>query len=153
MFTDKVKDVLGVLALVGLIAGSVLIGHWRDKANKMEAAQDRAVAAERRLGEVIRQAAETARLQATATKEYRDAIASLRHAAASQPVPVIRLCQSSAPAVPGTKVATAGAGDRTATAGQLPPAAEPDVGPALYAEADRGDEYAETLRAIYKYLE
>lgn len=153
LIPEKVKDMLGLLALLGMVAGSIAINHWREKAGRTDAAEARAEAADRRAADTLAQWKEDARLQAEATKEYRDAISSLRNAAAARPAPVVRVCQPAPAAVPAAQAAALGTGAGSSPAGPLPPAAGPDIGPALYAAADSADELTEALRAIYRYLE
>lgn len=91
-------------------------------------------------------AQETARrIRAEVTQDYAAEIERLRTAAARGPR-VIRVCD--APSVPGPGDAPGGTDDPGAEGGQLPSSAGRDIGPALYAEAERADALAAQLRAL-----
>jgi hypothetical protein len=91
-------------------------------------------------------AQETARrIRQEVTQDYAAEIERLRTAAARGPR-VIRVCD--APPVSGPGAAPGGTDDPGAAGGELPQAAGRDIGPALYAEAERADALAAQLRAL-----
>ena len=91
-------------------------------------------------------AQETARrIRQEVTQDYAAEIERLRTSAARGPR-VIRVCD--APSVPGPGAAPGGTDDPGASGGELPSSAGRDIGPALYAEAERADALAAQLRAL-----
>lgn len=65
------------------------------------------------------------------------------------PEPVVRLCVSPRPkSLPQASTHPSGPPSAPTATGPLPPVAGPDIGPKLYAEADRADKIAAQLRAL-----
>jgi hypothetical protein len=108
-------------------------------------------------------AAQDARYRAQVTYERQTTADTVRgleaenarlRAAASGPVPVVRMCVGPAPAVLGLGAPAGGAGGTGPAGGQLPgvpdgAAADPfDYGPGLYAIADRADRCSAQVRHL-----
>jgi len=125
--------------LLALLAGAgFVVNGWRKAADKLPQVEMRLAA--------TLAAQETARrIRQEVTKDYASEIERLRTAAARGPR-VIRVCD--APSVPGPGAAPGGTDDPGTGGGELPQAAGRDIGPALYAEAERADALAAQLRAL-----
>jgi hypothetical protein len=108
-------------------------------------------------------AAQDARYRAQVTYERQTTADTVRgleaenarlRAAASGPVPVVRMCVGPVPAVPGIGTAAGGTGGTGAAGGFVPglpdgTAADPfDYGPGLYAIADRADRCSAQVRHL-----
>jgi hypothetical protein len=101
---------------------------------------------------------ENTRKANAAAERFAISIENLKAARADTPVRIVRLCHAAA-SVPAV---TTTFGTDATDAGRLPPAVGsdpkdrwsddgPDVGPALYAEADRADTCHATLTALQEY--
>jgi hypothetical protein len=141
---------LVVFALLGVLVYVVL--GWKEKADDwplLKAELDEAYLYLEQYEKDIRQVQE-------ASRGYQEELAMVRSAAARERVPVVRLCRSAA-AAPKLPAPVAGP-DATAPApGGVPPEArlpsEPgqDIGPELYADADRADELSAQVRGLQEY--
>ena len=95
-------------------------------------------------------AQETARrIRTEVTQDYANELERLRTAAARGPR-IIRVCD--APSVPAAGAAPSGTDDPAPEGGQLQGETGRDIGPALYAEADRADALAAQLRALQDWV-
>ena len=132
---------VAALALGGWLLWHTVTG-WRDDARKLPEVEMKLAA--------TLAAQETARrIRAEVTQDYASEIQRLRDAAARGPR-VIRVCD--APSVPQPGAAPGGTDDPGAPGGELPQAAGRDIGPALYAEAERADALAAQLRALQAWV-
>ena len=130
------------ITIATVAAGGWLLWHtvtgWRDDARRLPEVEMKLAA--------TLAAQETARrIRAEVTQDYAAEIERLRTAAARGPR-VVRVCD--APSVPGPGAAPGGTDDPGAAGGELPSSAGRDIGPALYAEAERADALAAQLRAL-----
>jgi type II secretory pathway pseudopilin PulG len=125
--------------LLALLAGAgFVVNGWRKAADKLPQVEMRLAA--------TLAAQETARrIRQEVTQDYADELKRLRDIAGRGPR-VIRVCD--APSLPGPGAAPGGTDDPGTGGGELPQAAGRDIGPALYAEAERADALAAQLRAL-----
>ncbi len=156
----SVRNIAGMIAVLGLILFSIYFQSLRDKAEKYGIARD-ALKSERANFAAYKTGIE-AEQQARkfAAESYHAELAALRAEIHSRPVPVVRLCPPAAgnTAVPASQNATGRAGAGTAPAGLVPSGTESDsagsrdIGPELYRLADTADELSARTRATYRYL-
>lgn len=132
----------GFAAVAGLGAWLWLADLRRDAASGRQAQRDLAV--------LQATVTERARHDADVQKGYQTELERLR-AERARPARVIRVCDA-APAVPASGGPAGQSDDPGTGAGELPQAAGRDIGPALYAEADRADELAAQLRALQEWV-
>lgn len=89
----------------------------------------------------------------TASKGFQDELARLRTtAAAAGPVPVVRVCKP-APELPRPATPQPGPDEGAPAGGVLPQEPGPDIGPALYGDADLADTLSAQIRGLHYYIE
>jgi hypothetical protein len=136
--TIEARLILYAVFLALLAGAGFVVNGWRKAADKLPQVEMRLAA--------TLAAQETARkIREEVTKDYANEIERLRVAAARGPR-VIRVCD--APSVPATGTASGGTDDPGTSGGEFPQTAGRDIGPALYAEAERADALAAQLRAL-----
>ena len=141
--------IVGALLWVGLT-----VNGWRTAAARVPALESTIADREATIKQ-IRRDIETA---AKASEGYQNELRSLRTAAAVQPTPIVRLCRPAAAARVSLPAAESRPDGASGAGGQLPPGdAEdrqpgPDIGPALFALADRADECAAQLRGLQGFV-
>ena len=131
--------------LLAVLAVGWQVNRWRVRSDRLEAATTELAG--------VRASIDTARrVRTEVVGEYETELSTLRAGRAAGPVPVVRVCRA-APmlehrtAAGGTDGAAAAAGNISAGPG-ADSSADRDVGPALYAAADRADELSAQLRAL-----
>lgn len=131
-----------LLAALAMVFVVTTVLNWREAAQKLPQVEMQLAA--------TLAAQETARrIREEVTKDYASEIERLRAAAARGPR-VIRVCDAPPVSQPGSPAA--GADDPGAAGGEFPSSAGRDIGPALYAEADRADTLAAQLRALQSWV-
>jgi hypothetical protein len=141
--------VVGAVLLAALL---LVVKHWHSQAQLVpglkQQVQDVTAAAAKYRDDM---AAEIARVQ-TVSKGVQDELNTLKEAAAA-PVPVVRCVRypRAAAVPPGSEARPLGDGT-VAGAGELPPQVGPDIGPDLYALADRADEIVAACRGAQSYI-
>lgn len=127
-----------LIAGVGLLVVTTVM-HWRSQAQRLPEVEMRLAA--------TLAAQETARrIRTEVTQNYAQELDRLRN----KPPRVIRVCD--APGVPATGAAPGGTDGPAPEGGQLQGETGRDIGPALYAEADRADALAAQLRALQSWV-
>lgn len=141
--------------LVALILGGLgawKINSWRiaaDDRDRAIAERDMAIADLNFYINALRDAQK-------ASNDYQKELANIRIANSRERTPVVRLCKQPTVSKP-RPLPPAGSGphDSPASAGPLPPATEvqvgPDIGPGLFADADRSDELSAQVRGLQAY--
>lgn len=131
------------LLATALVGGWWYVGHLQDRAEaatRLEVAYSALVAVTR---ERERNAAET-------QTRYQAELDGLRAGRAAGARP-IRVCDAPRP-VPATGAAAGQSDGAAAPAGDVPAEPGRDLGPALYAEADRADELSAQIRALQDWI-
>lgn len=135
------------LALAGATAwGTFVVLDWRADARRLALVEQELVDVRARHRLELTAAQE-------ATDEYRNELETLRSRRAAEPARPVRLCRAAVPA--GSSSPAAGRPDGPAAgAGQLsgPDGPGRDVGPDLYAIADRCDELSAQLRGLQGWV-
>lgn len=144
IFTQLEIRLIGCLVAVIAIFGiGVYLEHRGAQKCEMNAAQVAAIQA----AAAREQEAKDARTVQDAEDQYREELA--KNASVAAPVPVVRLCDDPRPSpLPKTQGHPSGPPSAAPAPRPLPPVPRPNVGPALYAEADRADQLAAQLRAL-----
>ena len=145
-------QILGAVLLVGLL---LVVKHWHDRAALVPGLQQQ-VKNERdaRVKYETDMTRELARTRAV-SKGVQDELKTLQDAAtAAGAVPVVRCVRYNRPTAAVPSGGAAGpVGDAAATgAGELPKEAGPDIGPDLYALADRADALVAACRGAQAYI-
>jgi hypothetical protein len=152
---------VGVLGYVKLGAGVAVLGAviwlgfivkgWKDDAALLAlrtAERDQAYA------DLEQRSADFAEVQ-EASHAYQTELADLRTAHALERVPVVRLCKPAPQAQPRLSPTVPGPDAASPAPGILPSAPElqagPDIGPGLFADADRADELSAQVRGLQQY--
>lgn len=141
-------------AAAALAIGALL---WRE--HHVVHQRNAAIAQTRELTKQLNAAQETARRQEAASNAYHDEQDRLDKDRADIPVRAVRLCHGAPARVPeaASGVAAAGSGGLSEAAGSDPGDRwsddGPDIGPALYAEADEADKCAVQRDALIRWAE
>ncbi len=154
----NIKNALGILALLGMIAGGAWVNHLRVKAGKYDQAKEQLADLRAAHTEYVQLRDRADADKAAASQGYQNELTTLRADFARRPVPVVRLCSQPAANLPAREGAAGGLEATAAAAGLVQPgtAADseggPDIGPALARLADRADSLAAQCRAIINYM-
>jgi hypothetical protein len=149
----SLRNILGVVALLALLAGSFVVQGWHDKAKGYDAA----VAERDRTQQNFNAYRDDIGRRDAASKGYHDELEKLRTGLAARPAPVVRLCQpavlpAAAPAAAGPVAAAPAGGLVSPAAGQAVETG-PNIGPELDALMLRADGLSAQLRAVHRYME
>lgn len=132
----------GLLA-AGLVGGWFYVGHLQDEAREAKALRSQYAA-------LIAITRERERNNAENQRGYLAELERLRAGRAGG-ARVVRVCNDAAAGAASGRPAGESDG-AAAAAGGVPPQARPDLGPSLYAEADRADELSAQLRALQDWV-
>lgn len=135
--------VLGAIVWLGLI-----VNGWRNDAAQVPVLEDRIRTATAQI-EQERQAVKDAQ---KASEGYQNELATLRSARSAAPARAVRLCNVPASPAAGEVPGPESGPDGSASgSGGVPPRAGPDIGPRLYASADRADDLSAQVRGLQEY--
>lgn len=132
----------GLLA-AALVGGWFYLGHLQDEAEAAKGLRAQYAA-------LVAITRERARNDAETQTRYQTELDGLR-ADRARGARVIRVCDAPRP-VPASGAAAGQSDGAPASPGQLPAEPGRDLGPALYAEADRADELSAQLRALQDWI-
>ncbi len=137
---------IAVVLLVLLVWAGIAVSHWRNEAAKVPGLKQ----------EIKEYAAQIEQLKADVTASnaasagYQAELARLRAARTTGPTPVVRVCKPAK--VPASGPTQPGSDEGSADGGLLPQEPGPDIGPALYGDADLADEVSAQVRGLQTYI-
>lgn len=139
-----------VLALVCAALAWVVLG-WKRKADELPLVQAQLAEAVMFLDQYEKDI----RTVLEASHGYQEELAALRTAAIAERLPVVRVCKPAGKAKQPVSAPVSRPDAAGPASGVLPPAAEvqagPDIGPGLFADADRADELSAQVRGLQAY--
>lgn len=143
------KLIVGGLVLAALVALGLIVNDWREKAAMVPVLEQRIDQANAQI-ELERKQRDDAQ---AASKGYQDELATLRAARAAAPARAVRLCNVPArTAAAEVSAPEPGSDGGTTAPGGDAPAAGPDIGPGLYAIADRCDDLSAQVRGLHDFV-
>lgn len=136
-----------IAVLVVLVWVGLAVVHWKNEAAKVPGLKQEIATYEQQIEDI--QADISAANKASAG--FQAELERLRNARPVGPTPVVRVCRD-APAVPASGAAKPRPDEGAAPGGLLPQEPGPDIGPALYSDADLADELSAQIRGLHAYI-
>jgi hypothetical protein len=136
-----------VIVLLVLLFAGITVAHWKNEAAKVPALKQEIAGYVDQIKQ-IRADVESAN---AASAGYQAELARLRAARPVGPAPVVRVCRDAA-TVPAGGAAQPRPDEGSSPGGLLPQEPGPDIGPALYSDADLADELSAQIRGLHQYI-
>lgn len=141
----QIGAVIAVLAV--LVWAGLAVVHWKNEAAKVPGLKQEIATYEQQ----IKDYQDDVDNANKASAGFQAELERLRNARTVGPTPVVRVCRD-APAVPAGGAAKPRPDEAPAAGGLLPQEPGPDIGPALYSDADLADELSAQIRGLHEYI-
>jgi hypothetical protein len=136
-----------VAVLAILVWAGLAIVHWKHEAAKVPGLKQEIATYEQQIKDYQADVASANK----ASAGFQAELERLRNARPVGPAPVVRVCRD-ATAVPAGGTAKPRPDEGASTGGVLPQEPGPDIGPALYSDADLADELSAQIRGLHEYI-